>query len=86
MLLKSSLTNQKAVQAKSRKKSSRASGQEEEKKLQCVSVCSFCPSPEQIFINLGTPVLGYIWMGVCVCVYVEEFTGGQSKGVSTGLC
>lgn len=48
-------------------------------------MCSFYPSPEQIFINLGTPVLGYIWMSVSVCVYVEEFTGGQSKGVSRAV-
>lgn len=66
MLLKSSLANQEAVQAKAagEKKGSRASGQEEEKKpcSVCVyeCVCSFHPSSEQIFINSCTPVLGCV--------------------------
>lgn len=38
--------------SKGGEKISRASGQEEEKKkLQCVSVSSLYPSPEQIFVN-----------------------------------
>lgn len=51
MLLKNSLANQEAVQAKrQQKKSSRASGQEEKKNCsECE--CSFYSSSEQIPIN-----------------------------------
>lgn len=67
MLLKSSLANQEAVQAKAagKKKKKQPSEWARGRKKNCSvcvyeSVCSFYPSSEQIFINLCTPVLGCI--------------------------
>lgn len=58
MLLRSSLANQEAVQAKTGGK--KAAERVGKRKGKNCSVCSFYASPEQIFINLGITVLGCI--------------------------
>lgn len=90
MLLKNSLANQEAVQAKTagkkKKKSSRASGQEEEKKLQCVCECVVFIPPLSRSLSICVLQSWGTFEWVSGCVYVAEFTGVQSKGVSRGLC
>lgn len=82
MLLKNSLANQEAVQAKrQQKKSSRASGQEEKKTAVCVSVVFIPPLSRSLSISR----LWGAFEWVSVCVYVAEKRGRQRKGVSLGL-
>lgn len=88
MLLKNSIANQEAVQAKTagKKKSSRASGQEEEKKLQCVCECVVFIPPLSRSLSICVLQSWGIFEWVSGCVYVAEFPGVQSKGVSRVLC
>lgn len=84
MLLKNSLANQEAVQAKRQQKKIKAAervGKRKKKTAVCVSVV-FSPPPSR---SLSISRLWGAFEWVSVGVYVAEKRGRQSKGVSLGL-
>lgn len=90
MLLKNSLANQEAVQAKTagkkKKKAAERVGKRKKKKLQCVCECVVFIPPLSRSLSICVLQSWGAFEWVSGCVYVAEFTGVQSKGVSRGLC